>query len=53
MVLWLYRIDWWGGCEYVLEDIGAVVWDVGFWGAGECHLGFSSGKRGLWRADWT
>ena len=31
-----YRVDWWGGCEYVFEDVGAGVWDAGFWGAGEC-----------------
>ena len=36
MVLFvLHRVDWWGGCEYVFEDIGVGVWDVGFWGAGE------------------
>ena len=37
MVVLCYRVDWWSGCGYVFEDISAVVWDVGFWGAGECH----------------
>ena len=35
MAVLCYRVDWWGGCEYVFEDISAVVWDAGFWGAGE------------------
>ena len=30
-----YRLDWWGGCEYVFEDVSVGVWDAGFWGAGE------------------
>ena len=47
MAVLCYRLDWWGGCEYVFEDISAVIWDAGVWRAGEWHWGFDMGE-GRW-----
>lgn len=51
-----YRLDWWGGCECVFEDISVGVWVVGFWGAGawywEVGMGFGNCGKLIGSSFW-